>query len=183
MKKLSEEIAHQHLTRYASLADQEAVSLAHADLLLSKQEVIRALLDEFAFSGKTSLTFCDLEDLKSGQITDDDLMKFQMYATDVLYWAAQISPVLINEKCLTDCEISFHRLNQAAQIRVIQIFAILKRTDKLDFLLTVRDDKSRHNAVVPIQRDGSYYLRSYRDENLFDAVYDASVKAIETIRG
>jgi hypothetical protein len=182
MSTFSEELTRLHLHRYSKLADDTAVSLAHSDILITENEVIQSVLQEAEKTGESvSLPFCKIEDLKNGRIQKRNILQFRMHAIVVLFHAAKHRPELITEDCLTDCEMKFTDFNAASQIRIIEIFEILGRRDKLEFLKWVRDNKDRPNAISVVEKDGQYFEKLYRDENLSDDVQDAAVRAIETI--
>ena len=182
MSTLSEELNSIRLGRYSNITEEAAVSLAYSDVIINEKEVLQSVLQEIETTGESiSLPFCKIEDLRSGRIAKRDLLKFRMQAIDVLFHAAEYRPDLISEECLADCEKKFTALNAASQIRIIQIFEILGRRDRLKFLEWVRDQKDRPNAVSIVEEDGQYFEKNYRDENLSDWVHDAAVKAIKTI--
>lgn len=183
MATLSEELTRLHLYRYSKLAEETAVSQAHADIVITENEVREIVLQEIETTGESIYCpFYKIEDLKNGQIARRDVLRFRMHAVDVLFHAAKYLPKLISEECLTDCEKKFADLNAASQIRIIQIFEILRRKDRLDFLGLVRDQKDRPNAASVVEKDGNYYEKHYRGDNLSDDVHNAAVKAIEHLK-
>ena len=182
MSTFSEELTRLRLYRYSNIAEEAAVSLARSDISFTEKEVIQSVLQEIETTGESIYCpFYKIEDLNNGQIARRDVLRFRMHAVDVLFHAAKYRPELISEECLTDCEKKFADLNATSQIRIIQIFEILGRRDRLKFLEWVRDQKDRLNAVSVVEKDGQYFEKIYRDENLSDDVHDAAVKAIETI--
>jgi len=182
MTILSKELSRLRLGRYSNLTEEAAVSLAHADIVITEKELIQSVLQEIETTGESIYCpFNKIEDLNNGEIARRDVLRFRMHAVDVIFHAAKHRPELISEECLTDCEKNFADLNAASQICIIQIFEILGRRDRLKFLEWVRDQKDRPNAVSVVENDGQYFEKLYRDENLSDDVHDAAVKAIKTI--
>jgi hypothetical protein len=179
--KLSEELTRLGLTRYCHLSDREAVALAHDDLVIPKEEVIQALLQEIEETGETSSP-SSLDDLRRNHIKDRDALTFRMNAVDVLFHAAKFCRRWITEECLADCDVEFLGLNDASQIRLIQIYEILGLSDRLEFLIYLRDLKNRPNAVELVDKNGKFVERRYRDDNQPDPLRDAAVQAIKTLK-
>jgi hypothetical protein len=179
--KLSEELTRLGLTRYCHLSDREAVALAHDDLVIPKEEVIQALLQEIEETGETSSP-SSLDDLRRNHIKDRDALTFRMNAVDVLFHAAKFCRRWITEECLADCDAEFLGLNTASQIRLIQIYEILGLRDRLIFLMYLRDLKNRPNAVELVDKNGKFVERRHRDDDQPDPLRDAAVQAIKTLK-
>jgi hypothetical protein len=141
------------LRRYVHGSDEDAVKLAHQDLLLGKDYVSNP---------------------KPGS---------KMYAVDFLRQAAMWAPELVTEQITCDCQRVFDACNDSSRLGIICIIGLLRRTDALPFLEEVRDDPTRPNVSRVLRKEGGSVLVGSRDDDAADWVRDAAIEALQVLRG
>ena len=149
--ELIKELGRLGLRRYTTGTDEDAVNLAHQDLLSAPE------------SEHSPLPVC------------------KMYASDVLRKAATLAPSLITEAIIQDCQRVFPDCNDSTCLSIIYVFSTLRRTDTVPFLEQVRDDRTRPNVEQVVKENGRCFFRSYRDDTKPDWLADAATEAIRTI--
>ncbi len=150
--ELIKELRRRRLDRYASGTDAEAVSLAHEDLLSSR---------DYRHSSPAAS---------------------KMHATDVLRSVAVLTPALITDTIVRDCQKVFPACNDSSRINIIRILSLLRRKDALRFLEQVRDDNTRPNASIVVWDNGRYVMKSVRDDSQPDWVTEEAIKSIAIIQ-
>ena len=150
--KLIEELRRLRLDRYASGTDEEAVSLAHKDLLSAPDYL------------HSSPAVC------------------KMHATDVLLEVAISTPALITDAIIRDCQGVFPDCNDSSRLNIIRILSSLRRKDAVPFLEHVRDDRTRPNVTQTVRDNDQFIMKAVRDDTKPDSVAEAATEAIVTIQ-
>lgn len=154
--QLSDKLSH---SRYSSLCNDEAVKLAHHDLMTAVDH-----------QGA----------LPTGSLRD---YVCKMFASDVLRVAAMWTPKLITDAIVADCQKVFPACNASTRLNIIIIFGLLRRKDTVPFLEGVRDDPLRLNAWRLVERSGKFFQEYYKDDKKTDEESEAADEAIQVIDG
>lgn len=139
-KSIADKLGSQVYARYTASTDQEAVRIAHEDLLIAPDHE-----GGLPVSSYSNPYIC------------------KMYATDVLRRVAQWFPLLITETIIRDCQRMFSKCNAASRLNVVIIIGLLRRTDALPFLDQVQLDPKNSGLVSGAAAEAIQVIRGIRE--------------------
>lgn len=137
-KNIADRLGSQDYARYTAGTDQEAVRIAHEDLLTAPDH--QGELPEYS-----------------------NAYTCKMYATDVLRIVAQWFPLLITETIVQDCQGMFSKCNANSRLNIVIIIGLLRRTEALPFLDQVQHDPKNSGLVSSAAVEAAQVIQGIRE--------------------